>query len=84
MDSKLKHIEPLLVGAVGAAKLVGVGKSLFYEMASTGRLGPMPIMFNSKKMYSVIELREWVLHKCPLREQWLLIWEKKNGNGDKN
>ena len=32
----LEHIEPLLVGAVGAAKLVGVGKSLFYEMASTG------------------------------------------------
>ena len=83
MDTKQEHIEPFLVDAAYAAKLLSVGKSLFYEMASAGLLGPMSIKFNSKKLYSVIELREWVLHKCPPREQWLRILEEQNGNGEK-
>lgn len=76
-----KHIELFLVDAVGAAELLSVGKSLFYEMDASGRLGPRPIKFNSKKLYSVLELREWVLHKCPPREQWLEILKEQNNNG---
>ena len=83
MDGTLKHIESFLVDAAGAAKLLGVGKSLFYEMATSGRLGPMPIKFNSKKLYSVPELRNWVLHKCPSRDEWLRILKEQNGNSDK-
>ena len=84
MESKLKHIEPLLVGAVGAAKLVGVGKSLFYEMASTGRLGPMPIsLTGKKKVWLRKELECWCEHRCPPREQWLRILKEQNGNSDK-
>ena len=82
MDGTLKHIESLLVGAVDAAKLLGIRKSLFYETAATGRLGPTPIKFNSKKLYSVPELRNWVLHKCPPRDKWLEILKEQNGNGD--
>ena len=82
MDLTKKNIELLLVDTVGAAELLSVGKSLFYEMNASGLLGPRPIKFNSKKLYSVIELRNWVLHKCPPREQWLEILEKQNGNGD--
>ena len=83
MDNKQQHIETLLVNGEGAAKLLGVGKSLFYEIASSGRLGPMPIAFNSKKLYSVLEIRKWVLHKCPPRDQWLRLLEDQNDNFEK-
>jgi len=80
----LKHIESLLVGATGAAKLLGVGKSLFYEMASTGRLGPLPILLTSKKkVWSRKELERWCDHRCPPRDQWLQILKEQNGNGEK-
>ena len=82
MDATNKHIEPFLVDSAGAAKLLGIGKSLLYEMASSGRLGPRPVEFNSKKLYSVRELRKWVFFKCPPREKWLEVLEKQNGNGD--
>ena len=82
MDALQKHIESFLVDAAGAAKLLGIGKSLFYEMAASGRLGPMPIEFNSKKLYSVKELDKWVLHKCPPREQWLQILEDQDNAGN--
>ena len=80
MGSTQKHIELLLVDAVGAAELISVGKTLFYEMDASGRLGPKPIKFNSKKLYSVKELREWVFHKCPARERWIEIQKGRDGN----
>ena len=60
--------ESLLVSAREAAELLGVGKSLLYQMASDGRLGPVPIL-GSK--YSRQELIDWVHKRCPAREQWL-------------
>ena len=78
MDTAQKHTDLFLIDAAGAAELLSVGKSLFYEMAATGRLGPMPIMFNSKKLYSVSELEKWVFHRCPPREQWLEIQKGKD------
>jgi len=74
-------LTPLLVDVAGASKLLGVGKSLFYQMASTGSLGPTPVEFNSKRLYSVLELRSWVEHKCPPREKWIEI---QKGTDDNN
>jgi hypothetical protein len=61
----------LLVPASEAAGMLGIGKTLFYEMHSTGRLGPLPVKFNSKQMWSVIGLRDWVEAGCPPRHEWI-------------
>ena len=52
-------IEPLLVNSAEAARLLGIGKSLFYEQISVGRIFS-PIRINSKSLWSVEKLRQWV------------------------
>jgi len=63
--------EQLLVNANGAAGMLGIGRSLLYQMASDGRLGPMPIAFGRKTLYRVEELRAWTAANCPPRNLWL-------------
>lgn len=75
-----KSLTPLLVDAKTASRLCGVGLSLWYEMVSTGRIGPTPIEFNSKKLYSVSELGNWILHRCPPRDKWVEIQRTKDDN----
>ena len=83
MDATNKHIEPFLVDADAAAELLSVGKSLFYEMGATGRLGPMPISLTSKKkVWLRKELECWCDRRCPPRDEWLQILKEQNGNGD--
>ena len=64
------QLSPFLVGPDAAAKLIGVKKTLFYQMASDGRLGPVPVEFSSKRLYLVAELQDWVQQRCPPRHQW--------------
>ncbi len=66
-------IEPLLVSASEAAKLLGVGRTKFYEMASTGRLGPMAIEFGKRRVWRVADLKSWVAGGCPCRDKWLAM-----------
>lgn len=68
-------MDKLLVNSDDACRMLGVGRSLFYSMASTGRLGPMPVVFNSKKLWSVSELRAWVVAGCPIRDDWQMMQE---------
>ncbi len=46
---------PLLINGAGAARLLGIVKSLLYEKVSRGRLGPVPIGLNFKKLYYIEE-----------------------------
>lgn len=71
-------VEKLLINASDAAKILGVGRSLFYEMNSSGRLGPTSVVLGSKNLWSVDELREWVRAGCPARETWQGIKDSKN------
>lgn len=61
----------LLIGAKEAADLLSISRSLFYEMKSSGQLGPMPISFGKRKLYRVEELKDWVNSGCMPREKWL-------------
>lgn len=63
--------EPLLLSAVQAARLIGIGKSLFYSLHSSGQLGPMPIILSTKKLWRRTELEEWTRQGCPPRPVWL-------------
>lgn len=75
-------VEKLLCSTNDAAAMLGVGKSKFYQMHSTGTLGPMPILLDTKKMWSVDELRQWVQAGCPIREKWQQI--RGNNSSEKN
>ena len=65
--------EPLLLSSTQAAEMLGIKKSLFYQLASSGELGPVPVQLSSKKLYRVLELESWVSQNCPPRDQWLAI-----------
>jgi predicted DNA-binding transcriptional regulator AlpA len=43
--------DALLVSAAGAAALIGVGRSHFYAMHSSGRLGPMPVRLGRRTLW---------------------------------
>jgi len=65
--------EPLLIPANDAAEMLGVKKTLFYSLVSSGAIGPVPVELGSKKLYRVEELTNWVSCGCPPREQWVEI-----------
>lgn len=78
-----ESITPLALSATDAAALIGVGKSCFYEMHSSGRLGPMPISLTSKKkVWLRRELELWCKSRMPARDEWLQILKEHNDNGD--
>ncbi len=70
IDKKTQPIESLLVGAAEAASLLGIGRSHFYGLHSSGRLGPLPVKLGSRRLWSRVELRLWVEDSCPGRSQW--------------
>ena len=63
-------VEPLLVSASNAAAMVGVSRSLFYQMLNSGRLPVRGIRFGRKRLYRVQELKNWVDAGCPPRSHW--------------
>lgn len=63
--------EPLLLSAIQASRLIGIGKSLFYSLHSSGQLGPMPVTLSTKKLWRRSELEEWAAAGCPPRREWL-------------
>jgi predicted DNA-binding transcriptional regulator AlpA len=62
--------KPLLIDAKQAAGLLGIGRSLFYEMHSSGRLGPLPIRLGRAVRWRCDELTRWVDAGCPPRVKW--------------
>ena len=70
MESLIVSMEPILVSAEDAARLLGMGKTLFYELNSSGQLGPMAVKFNTKTLWSRKELQKWVDAGCPSRVKW--------------
>jgi len=61
----------LLLDAPGAAGLLGFTRQYFYQLQSSGRLGPEPFYFGKRTRWSRFELESWVRAGCPNREKWL-------------
>jgi predicted DNA-binding transcriptional regulator AlpA len=72
MNADPQTIEPILVNATGAARLLSVSRSKFYQMNSAG-LVPMPIYLGGCARWSIEEIRGYVRAGCPGREQWNAI-----------
>lgn len=62
---------PILVNAEAAASLLGISRSFFYSLHSSGELGPMPIRLREKPLWRSAELQAWADAGCPPREVWL-------------
>lgn len=65
--------ELLLVSAANAAKLLSIGRSLFYSMDSSGELGPQSIKFGRRSLWRLDELRAWIYSGCPGRDRWIAM-----------
>lgn len=63
---------PLLVDAREAARLCGVGRTLWLQLASAGRV-PMPVRLGRRTLWRCRGpggLAEWVAAGCPGRDRW--------------
>ena len=71
-------MDSLLLSAENAAKLLGIGRSHFYGLHSSGRLGPLPIKLGGRTLWNRKELEAWVESKCPSREQWCKFFQNSS------
>ncbi len=67
----------LLLAADEAAALLGIGRSHFYGLHSSGRLGPLPVRLGKRSLWRRDELESWVAGHCPPRQQWQAMKEDK-------
>ena len=63
-------MEALLLSTGDAAKLIGVGRTHFYGLHSSGRLGPLPVRLGKRTLWNRAELESWVDGGCVCREKW--------------
>ena len=63
-------MEPILISADESAQMLGIGRTLFYSMHSSGRLGPLPIKLGRRSLWNRKEIEEWIEQGCPARNQW--------------
>jgi len=69
------QLAPLLLPAEQAAAMIGVGRSHFYAMHSSGRLGPMPVRLGKRSLWRRDEIQNWVAADCPARQRWQAMKE---------
>jgi len=67
---------PLLASAQQAAELLGVSRSHFYALHTSGRLGPLPVKLGRRALWVRGQLELWAEKNCPPRMKWL---ELQNG-----
>ncbi len=77
-EAQVKQVEPLLVGADAAGRILGISRRHFATMESDGKIGPMPISFGRRKVWKLSELKLWVDGDCPRRDsaEWKQIREE--------
>ena len=63
-------IEVLLLSAKETAKLLGLSRSMFYQLNSSGAIGPQPIRNLGRPMWDRREIEKWVEDRCPGRSEW--------------
>lgn len=67
MKQSETQLIPFLIDARTAARLCGVGLSLWYELVATGQT-PQAAKLNSKKLWSYNLLKLWADAGCPRRD----------------
>lgn len=70
-ETTLTACPPILMDARSAAVALGIGRSLFYQLCASGRIGPLPVKLGERSLWVRAELESWALAGCPSREAWL-------------
>lgn len=64
--------EPLTLDASAAAKLVGISRSTFLRLDSTGGIGPRSIRLSRRRVWIRSEIVAWIEHgRGCSRVEWL-------------
>lgn len=67
---QLMSLEPLLISFDTAAEMLGIGRSLLYQMNADGRLGLVPHKLGRRSLLNRKELESWTDAGMPPRSQW--------------
>jgi excisionase family DNA binding protein len=62
---------PLLLDTRQTAAVLGIGRTHFYRLCASGRIGPLPVKLGERSLWARAELEDWVAAGCPVREDWL-------------
>jgi len=65
-------VEPMLIGARDAAKLLAVSVRHFYALDARGQI-PEGMQLGRRRLWALQELRQWVAAGCPSRDKWAVI-----------
>lgn len=60
---------PAMIGAKDAAKMCGIGRSLFLSLVSTAR-APKPVRLGRRTLWRVADLQSWIDAGCPSLDSW--------------
>jgi excisionase family DNA binding protein len=69
----IETTEKLLLSAAETAALLGISRSAFYSLLSSGRIGPLPVRLGRRTLWRAEELRAWTQAGCPARDRWLQL-----------
>lgn len=70
-------MDRLLLKSDEAAETIGISRTHFYKLHSSGELGPLPIKLGGCSLWSYAELSLWVNARCPGRERWQRMIEEQ-------
>ena len=73
MQSETTNIR-LLLNAVEAAELLGIGRSHLYGLHASGRL-PLPVKLGRRTLWRKQELSNWIDAGCPPRSKWAMMYK---------
>lgn len=68
--------EKLLLSDKEAAELLGIGRTLFWGLHSSGRL-PLPVRLGRRTLWRRDLLEKFVEWNCPAREKFLVMLEQE-------
>ena len=61
------RMKPLLLTIPATAKLLGVSRSFLYELMRSGRCPLTPVKFNSRVLFRMEDIENWVAQGCPAK-----------------
>ncbi len=70
-------VVPLLLGAEDAARALGIGRTSFLLADKTGEISLQSVRIGGQRLWSLPELRAWVLAGCPARQRWADLWREQ-------
>jgi len=79
MKSKGVQVDPLLLTVDEVATALGMSRSTFYRLLSSGKIGPSPVQLSGKSLFRRRELEEWVAADCPTRDRWQSLRKLQTG-----